>query len=60
MIMISLTGVVWIALALRQLNLVTSQGQDSWLIVKMTLLAVPFGILVAAVLGSSLLAQRSL
>ena len=41
MIMSSLTGVVWIALALRQLNLVTSQGQDTWLFIKMTLLALP-------------------
>jgi lipopolysaccharide export system permease protein len=41
MIMLSLTGVVWIALALRQLNLVTSQGQDTWLFLKMTLLALP-------------------
>ncbi len=41
MIMMSLTGVVWIALALKQLNLVTSQGQDTWLLIKMTLLALP-------------------
>jgi len=41
MIMVSLTGVVWIALALKQLNLVTSQGQDTWLFIKMTLLALP-------------------
>ena len=41
LILLSLTGVVWIALALRQLNLVTSQGQDVWLFVKMTLLALP-------------------
>jgi len=41
MIMLSLTGVVWIALALKQLNLVTSQGQDTWLLFKMTLLALP-------------------
>jgi len=41
MIMASLTGVVWIALALKQLNLVTSQGQDTWLLIKMTLLALP-------------------
>lgn len=41
MILSSLTGVVWIALALRQLNLVTSQGQDTWLFIKMTLLALP-------------------
>ncbi len=41
LIMLSLTSVVWIALALRQLNLVTSQGQDTWLFLKMTLLALP-------------------
>lgn len=41
MILASLTGMVWIALALRQLNLVTSQGQDTWLFIKMTLLALP-------------------
>lgn len=41
MIMTSLTGVVWIALALKQLNLVTSQGQETWLFIKMTLLALP-------------------
>lgn len=41
MILASLTGVVWIALALRQLNLVTSQGQDTWLFLKMTFLALP-------------------
>ena len=32
---------VWIALALRQLNLVTTQGQETWMFVKMTLLALP-------------------
>lgn len=41
MILASLTGMVWIALALRQLNLVTSQGQETWLFIKMTLLALP-------------------
>jgi lipopolysaccharide export system permease protein len=41
LILLSLTGVVWIALALRQLNLVTSQGQETWLFIKMTLLALP-------------------
>lgn len=41
LILLSLTGVVWIALALRQLNLVTSQGQDTWLFLKMTFLALP-------------------
>ena len=41
LILISLTGVVWIALALRQFNVVTSQGQDTWMLVKMTSLAVP-------------------
>lgn len=41
LILLSLTGIVWIALALRQLNLVTSQGQDVWLFIQMTLLALP-------------------
>lgn len=41
LILLSLTGVVWIALALRQLNLVTSQGQSTLLFLKMTLLALP-------------------
>ena len=41
LILLSLTGIVWIALALRQLNVVTSQGQDTMMLVKMTTLAVP-------------------
>ncbi len=41
LILLSLSGVVWIALALRQLNLVTTQGQETWMFVKMTLLALP-------------------
>jgi len=41
LILISLAGVVWIGLALRQLNLVTTQGQDTWTFVKMTTLALP-------------------
>ncbi len=41
LILASLTGIVWIALALRQFNVVTSQGQDSWMLIRMTSLAVP-------------------
>ena len=41
LILLSLSGVVWIGLALRQLNLVTSQGQDTWTFIKMTTLALP-------------------
>ena len=37
----SLSGVVWIALALKQLKLVTNQGQDTWTLLKMTTLALP-------------------
>ncbi len=56
LILISLTGIVWIALALRQFNVVTSQGQDTWMLVKMTSLALPnlmaiiapFSLLIAA------------
>ncbi len=41
LILLSLSGVVWIAIALRQLNVVTSQGQDVWMLVQMTTLALP-------------------
>jgi lipopolysaccharide export system permease protein len=41
LLLLSLSGVVWIGLALRQLNLVTTQGQEAWVFVKMTLLALP-------------------
>lgn len=41
MILLSLSGIVWIALALRQLNVVTSQGQDTLMLIKMTTLALP-------------------
>ncbi len=41
LILLSLTGVVWIALALKQLKLVTSKGQETLLFLKMTLLALP-------------------
>ena len=41
LILLSLSGVVWIALALRQLNLVTAEGQDAFTFVKMTTLALP-------------------
>ena len=56
-ILLSLSGVVWVALALRQLNVVTSQGQDVWMLVRMTTLALPnlmaiiapFSLLIAAI-----------
>lgn len=41
LILLSLSGVVWIALALRQLNLVTTQGQDALTFLAMTSLALP-------------------
>ncbi len=41
LILLSLSSIVWIALALRQLNVVTSQGQDTWTLIKMTTLALP-------------------
>ncbi len=40
-IVFSLTSLVWIALALRQLNLVTAQGQDALAFLKITLLGLP-------------------
>lgn len=41
LILSSLSGIVWIALALRQLNVVTSQGQGAWTLLAMTTLALP-------------------
>jgi len=41
LILFSLCGVVWIALALKQLKLVTSKGQDTLTLLTMTTLAVP-------------------
>jgi lipopolysaccharide export system permease protein len=41
LILVSLTTVVWIAVALRQLELVTNQGQDGFRFLVMTALAIP-------------------
>ncbi len=41
LILLSLTGVVWIALALRELNIVTSDGRDIWTFLKITTLTLP-------------------
>ena len=41
LILISLTGVTWIAIALRQLELMTTQGQDVVRFLGMTTLAIP-------------------
>jgi lipopolysaccharide export system permease protein len=41
LIVLSLTGVTWIAVALRQLELLTSQGQDALRFLAMTTLAIP-------------------
>ncbi|MCB1520734.1 MAG: LPS export ABC transporter permease LptF [Hyphomicrobiaceae bacterium] len=41
LILMSLGGIIWIALALKQLDVVTSQGQDALTLLKMTTLALP-------------------
>ena len=41
LILMSLTGILWIAMALKQLKLLTSQGQSSLIFIKMTMLALP-------------------
>lgn len=41
LILASLGGVVWIGLALRELNVVTSEGQSGWTLLAMTTLALP-------------------
>ena len=40
-VLFSLTMVVWLATALKQLKLIVSQGQSFWLFLKMTLLILP-------------------
>lgn len=41
LILASLGGIVWIGLALRELNVVTSSGQSGWTLLAMTTLALP-------------------
>lgn len=41
LILLSLAGIVWIALALRELNVVTTEGQSAWTLFKITTLALP-------------------
>lgn len=41
LILLALTAVLWIALALKSLNVVTSQGQTTWTFLKITFLALP-------------------
>ncbi|MFA5949642.1 MAG: LPS export ABC transporter permease LptF [Hyphomicrobium sp.] len=41
LILLSLTGIVWISLALRELNVVTTSGQSAFTLVKITTLGVP-------------------
>ncbi|MGI9523828.1 MAG: LPS export ABC transporter permease LptF [Hyphomicrobiaceae bacterium] len=48
LILLSLCGVVWIALALKQLKLVTSKGQDVVTLLTMTTLAIPHLLAVVA------------
>jgi lipopolysaccharide export system permease protein len=48
LILLSLTGIVWISLALRELNVVTSMGQSAFTLIKMTTLGLPNFIAVIA------------
>src|SRR5690606_26745538 len=41
LVLLSLTGIVWISLALRELNVVTSHGQSALTLIKMTTLGLP-------------------
>src|SRR5688572_22848893 len=41
LVLLSLTGIVWITLALRELNVVTAHGQSAVTLVKMTTLGLP-------------------
>ncbi len=53
LILMSLTGILWIAMALKQLKLLTSAGQSSVIFLKMTFLALPS--LLAVILPIALL-----
>lgn len=48
LVLVSLTGIVWIALALRQLNIMTSSGQSAFTLLKVTTLGLPNFIAVIA------------
>ena len=41
LVLLSLTGIVWISLALRELNVMTSDGQSALTLIKMTTLGLP-------------------
>lgn len=41
LVLLSLTGIVWISLALRELNVMTSYGQGAFTLIKMTTLGLP-------------------
>lgn len=41
LVLLSLSGIVWISLALRELNVVTAQGQSEFTLLKMTTLGLP-------------------
>ncbi len=46
--LITLTGVVWVTQALREVDLLTSQGQTLWLFLEITMLALPALVMVIA------------
>lgn len=48
LVLLSLTGIVWISLALRELNVVTSHGQSALTLIKMTTLGLPSFVAVIA------------
>ncbi len=48
LVLLSLTGIVWISLALRELNVVTSDGQSALTLIKMTTLGIPSFVAVIA------------
>ena len=52
-ILLTLSAVVWLATALKELDLITSRGQGMWLFFQMTLLSLPS--LVALIAPNALL-----
>ncbi|WP_088342469.1 MULTISPECIES: LPS export ABC transporter permease LptF [Rhodomicrobium] len=59
-ILITLTLIVWMTTALRQISLVTNQGQSFWIFIKITLLAMPNLIAIVAPVALLISALHSL
>jgi lipopolysaccharide export system permease protein len=60
LVLLSLTGIVWISLALRELNVVTGHGQSALTLIEMTTLGIPSFVAVIAPFALLITAIHSL